>query len=143
MNLRVRCSTFFDITATGVKNRFYKARIPFTDNIGQSVTDDETWFRSRNQQSNWETINQIISLRTLPENISIPVCDKKSQQWSFEFDVVDPNSIASAEGPLGYLLGDCNNVPMILGLDEKPGLSAYLVSLGNEPNVIFKLVNNE
>ena len=61
----------------------------------------------------------------------------------FVVDVVDPNSIASTEGPLGYLLSDCNNVPMILGLDEKPGLPAYLVSLGNELNVTFKLLNNE
>jgi hypothetical protein len=143
MNLRVRCSTSFDITATGVKNRYYKARIPFTDNIGQRIVDDETWFRSRNQQSNWETINQIISLRTLPENISIPVYDSNLQQWSFEFDVVDPTSIASADGPLGYLLSDCNNVPMILGLNELGGLPAYLISIGNESNIAFKLLNNE
>ena len=141
MNLRVRCSTSFDITATGVKNRFYKSRIPFTDDTGQRITDDTTWTRSRNQQSNWETLNQIISLRTLPENITIPVYDKAVKRWNFEFDVIDPNSISSSGNDLGALINDCNNVPMILGLNEPAGQASFLIPTDSDTNIWFEVLN--
>jgi hypothetical protein len=140
MTLQIRCTTAFDITFTGVKNRFNKSRIPFTDEASQTIRDDDNWNRSRNQQSNWETITQVISLRTLPENISKTIYDSNTRCWSFDFTVIDPTSVATNENPLGLLLSDCIGVPMIIDLDEKLTATPMLIP---ESNIWFEVVNNE
>jgi len=139
--IRVKCSTLFDITETGIKNRSYKAKIVFKDSNGQEITSSGDWNRARNQQCNWETINQIISLRTLPENITSPVFVVTTKIWYFEFDVVDPASIFRDGNPVGYLLNDCVGVPMILGLDEIAGIASTIVSTGPDTNIWFELID--
>jgi hypothetical protein len=141
MTIRVKCRTQYDITETGVKNRSYKSKIVFKDNTGHEITSDGEWNLARNQQCNWETINQIISLRTLPENITRPVFVESTCMWHFEFDVVDPASIFRDGNPVGYLLNDCVGVPMILGLDEAAGIASTIVSDGPEANIWFDLIN--
>ena len=141
MTIRVKCSTQFDITETGIKNRSLKSRITFRDKTGHEITTAEEWNRARNQQCNWETINQIISLRTLPENITSPVRDADTDMWQFEFDVVDPASIFCNGNAVGYLLSDCVGVPMILGLDETAGIAASIISTGPEANIWFDLID--
>lgn len=136
--IRVRCRTQFDITETGVKNRSHKSRIAFRDKSGREITDDTAWNHARNQQSNWETINQVISLRTLPENISTPVYENGN--WQFEFNVVDPASIMCNGNPVGYLLNDCKGVPMVLGLNETLVTSAFIISDDTNSNIWFELI---
>jgi len=138
--IRVKCSTRFDITETGVKNRSHKARIVFRDATGREITNELEWNRARNQQCNWETVNQVISLRTLPENISRPVHKADVGIWSFEFAVVDPASITHDSNPVGYLLNDCADVPMILGLNETPNITPFLISSGPDANIWFELL---
>lgn len=140
MTLQVRCRTAFDITFTGVKNRFNKSRLPFTDDANHVISNDAEWVQSRNQQSNWETINQVISLRTLPENISKTTYDSNTGHWSFEFTIIDPTTVATSTHPLGLLLEDCNSVPMITDLNEK---LATVSMLTPEINIWFEVVNNE
>lgn len=124
MTVRIKCTTLFDITATGVKNRFHKSRLPFNDTTGKIIRSDLDWQRSRNQQSNWETVNQVISLRTLPEDISIPrLADNR---WTFEFTVVDPDTINRDNDPVAALKDDCTGVPMVLGLLEAGELGSLL-----------------
>ena len=139
--IRVKCSTLFDITETGVKNRSYKSKIAFKDSNGREITSDNAWNRARNQQCNWETINQIISLRTLPENITSPVFVEKTRTWYFEFDVVDPASIFRDGDPVGYLLNDCVGVPMISGLDEIAGIASTIINTGPDANIWFELID--
>jgi len=134
--MRVRCSTTFDITQTGVRHNMNRTKFPFLDQAGAMIRDEEQWTRSRNQQRNWETLMQIISLRTLPENISTPQRDQDS--WSFEFDVPTPGSVANIAGPLGQLAEDCQDVPMIVGLDETAGSSPCLAPGGN---VFFTVID--
>jgi len=141
MIIRVKCSTLFDITETGVKNRSYKSKIAFKDSTGHEITSDAEWNRARNQQCNWETVNQIISLRTLPENITRPVLVESIKTWYFEFDVVDPASIFRDGDPVGYLLNDCVGVPMILGLDEITGVASTIISTGPDANIWFELID--
>jgi hypothetical protein len=140
MIIRVKCSTLFDITETGVKNRSHKSKIVFKDKTGHEIKSDNEWNRARNQQCNWETVNQIISLRTLPENITSPIQDADTGIWHFEFNVVDPASILQDGNPVGYLLSDCAGVPMILGLDEAVGISAFMISTGPDANIWFDLI---
>ncbi len=136
--MRIRCTTTFDITTTGVKGNFNKNRVPFTDAAGCLVEDQASWSRSRNQQRNWETINQILSLRVLPINITLP--EKHDRAWTFEFEVEQPAGLESNGDPLGELKSDCRDVPMITGLDESPGISSMLM-VG--VNIDFDMVNDK
>ena len=138
---RIACTTKFDITATGVRSHFKETRMPFVDSSGEKIIDQMSWTRARNQQSNWETINQVISLRTLPENISDPVYDKQTETWGFEFDVINIESISLDTDILGALLRDCNGVPMILGLYESKGVSNVLSTSGADTNIWFDVID--
>lgn len=110
--MKISCRTLFDITATGVRSHYKSSRMPFRDDSGQPVETQEQWNRSRNQQRNWETVNQIISLRTLPQNITTPHKDQDS--WYFEFEVENPAALDLANNPVGALAQDCQGVPMIV-----------------------------
>ena len=132
--MRIICRTRFDITATGVRNSFYKNRA--------DAADTEQWTRSRNQQRNWETVNQIISLRTLPVNITPPkrVSQSGGNLWVFEFEVEQPATIGTDEDPMGILKADCRDVPMLTGLDEDPGVDGVLI-VGT--NIEFVVVSDK
>lgn len=140
MTVRIKCTTRFNITETGIRNRVFRSNMPFHDKTGRKIETQEQWQLARNQQSNWETVNQVISLRTLPERISTPVADSAAATWSFEFDVVDPGSIAVNNNPVGYLIADCDGVPMITGLGESADNSAFLSSAGDNSNIWFDVV---
>lgn len=114
---RIQCRTLFDITATGVRNH----------RRGDAMTEGQ-WQQARNQQRNWDTVNQIIALRTLPENISEP--SRQGQYWLFEFDVLDISTLGSATNDLSELIADSKGVPMITGLTETYRKLSYL-----EPDV--------
>ena len=106
----------------------------------RTITTQTEWQLSRNQQCNWETVNQVISLRTLPECISTPIVDSAAMTWSFEFDVVDPGSVAHNNNPVGYLLADCDGVPMMTGLGESSDNATFLSSQGTAANIWFDVV---
>lgn len=109
--MRIRCTTTVDITATGVKNRFYKSRMPFRDQLGRLIDTDAAWHQSRAQQSNWETVNQLISLRTLTEEVSLP--EHQQDNWQFEFEVTDAAAWSQDDDALGLLKQDCDQVPVM------------------------------
>jgi hypothetical protein len=142
MTVRIKCTTRFDITETGIRNRAYRPNIDLKDKTGQTIKTHQAWQKSRNQQCNWETVNQVISLRTLPERISTPVYDPAAATWSFEFDVVDPSSISHNSNPVGYLVADCNGVPMITGLEESNEQSTFLSSQASSANIWFDIVQH-
>ena len=129
MTLQVRCTTRFDITVTDVRNNFSRSRLPFHDATGFLIQDLTSWNRSRNQQRNWETINQIISLRILPENItkSYKITQNSESWWVFEFLVVQVAAIEFDKNPVGMLYKDCQDVPMLTGLDEDVGQQGRLI----------------
>ncbi len=138
MTQQIQCRTLFDITATGVRSHYRESRIPFIDDVGQHITDLTTWNRARNQQRNWETINQIISLRCLPERIGIP--RHSEQGWLFEFEVPNIASVERDGDDVGWLRHDATDIPMIIGLGENTGVDAML-----RPgiNIWFDIVNGK
>lgn len=141
MTTTIQCATLFDITETGVRNHTANARLPFQDQAGQEVDTEKAWVRSRNQQRNWETVNQILALRTLPENISSPVCGHTDQghTWQFEFDIPDLSAVSQGDAALSLLLQDCESVPMITGLQETADLEPALRTQGTDANIWFSL----
>jgi hypothetical protein len=139
MTVIIKCQTRFDITETGIRNNFNPNRIPLTDQAGHGITNHSDWQRSRNQQRNWETFNQIIMLRTLPEKILSP--KHKDGVWTFEFTVENPATVALGADPVGALTADAMNVPMIIDLDETEKIEPWIVTQGANVNTWFRLLD--
>lgn len=131
------CQTLFDITATGVTGHFRPTRLPFTDQAGQEISDQQAWNRSRNQQRNWETITQIIGLRTQIFDLQLPIKDRTGTRWMFEFET-EPNGVFGPDAdPTQILRSDADGVPMLLDLDNRPDLRPMLLTQGPEQNIWF------
>ena len=109
-------STLVDITATGVVR-------------SQGEHDIK-----RNQQRNYETVLQILSLRTQPHIISLPESEirfsnplvefgdmfkeQNHRVWNLFFTADFPEAYADDVSPVGSLLKDFEEIPIIAGLEE-------------------------
>lgn len=142
MTIRIKCKTIFDITATGVRNQFKEVQVPIKTDDGKTVTNFAEWACARNQQRNWETLNQLISLRTLPENISIPVHDEQSDTWSFEFDVINPETVSIENADLKLLLKDCTGVPMLKNIGNTD-IATEALETQSLANIWFYIITNK
>ena len=107
--------TLVDITATG---------------ITRHRTGQET---ARDQQRNWETVLQVIGLRSQPQLIEGPITAEfdidelsefgemyfgKQRVWIFCFGVEHEDVFLEDNDPVGGLDRDFAQVPIICGLDE-------------------------
>ena len=139
--MRVMCRTLFDCTWTGVTGHFRESQLPFTTKSGLVLQTQADWNRARNQHRNWESLLQILSLRTQPMNVTRPV--KQSDGWHFEFEVEAEGVLGSEFGSdnLAGLVADCEGVPMVTGLDEAHAVSATLHANGEDQNIWFTSVN--
>lgn len=140
--MKILCRTYFDCSPTGVTGHYRISHIPFDDQDGQPITDQSSWNYSRNQQRNWETINQLISLRTQPVDVRPAVCNKGVWQFVFEVDQPLVYSISGAEGDFDALVNECNGVPMITGLRETRTDEGVLITKGPNQNIWFEPINN-
>lgn len=140
MPVRIRCYTLFDITNTGVLNR---SKPP--------VDADDTWVSQRNTQCNFDTILQVISLRSQPEVVKAPEKTKNDPKcfgflhnvthyWMFEFEVQHPSVFENGIEKLGGLYADCENVPMITITEHHENMPAFLDSSKELKNIHFEIV---
>jgi hypothetical protein len=69
---------------------------------------------------------------------------KHKDGWHFEFDVESEGVLGSNFGSddLDGLVGDCEGVPMVTGLDEAEVVTATLHAQGVNQNIWFQTVNN-
>lgn len=149
MAFTVRCNTLFDITQTGVISR------------RNANNEDPSWVLQRNQQCNFDTIIQAISLRSQPENITATtkhnlsfkqqhnfglLFDKnittKVSFWTFDFDINYANVYNNGIHELGYLYVDCDKIPMIKCSTEWNRLPNYLDTEINTRNIYFEVIKN-
>ena len=135
--MKILCRTLFDCSCTGVTGHYRSSEIPFVDRSGQSVTDQATWTRSRNQQRNYETLLQIFGLRTQPQEISVPVRDNGSWSFSFESESEGVFQMHNNTDELAGLKLDCDGVPMMLSLQEGNGIDPMLCTNGSSQNIWF------
>ena len=136
--MKIICKTTFDCTYTGVTGNFRAGQIPFVSKAGVEIQDHTGWLQARNQQRNWETLLQIISLNAQPDIFKYP--EKIKDYWQFEFSV-ESNDVFGIDGstdPLAKLKQNCNGVPMITGLTQSadPG---EVLDPGN--NIWFDTIN--
>jgi len=135
------CQTLFDITATGVTGHCKSSRMPFQDRAGQTIDGEESWNRSRNQQRNWETLTQILSLRTQLFLLTDPVPDLTGTRWMFEFETESDGIYGSETDPVSILRSDANGVPMLLNLNNNPDIETVLITAGARQNIWFAPVS--
>ena len=139
--MRFSCTTLFDITATGVTGYFKLSRVPFEDRAGNTIQDVADWNRSRNQQRNWETVNQIIGMRT---QVLATAPQHTGSSWSFEFETETPGAYGTDADPVAVLYSDADGVPMLTDLDNNRELASVVVVSGPGQNIWFSpiTVNN-
>ena len=114
---RIRCWTLFDITHTGILNR-----------LSSTESVNEEWIHRRNTQCNFDTILQIISLRSQPDVVHLPEminCIDHSMFgeaysenetltcWKFDFEVHHSEVFTQNGVKFAALYEDCEGVPMI------------------------------
>lgn len=131
------CQTLFDVTVTGVTGHFKIVRMPFVDLAGQPISCHDMWNRSRNQQRNWETLTQILSLRTQLFDLTAPIKDSTGTRWMFEFETDRDGAFGSVDDPTEILRSDADGVPMLLDLDNRSDLLPVLRTHGSHQNIWF------
>jgi len=146
MSHRICCYTLFDITQTGVLNR-----------SKPQETDVQDWILKRNTQCNFDTILQVISLRSQPDIIKIPTKNiitdtdlekfgflftideaNPSYYWKFEFEVQHSSVFENGIVQFGALNKDCEGVPMILCPNQISGLMPFLNVTDELRNIYFE-----
>lgn len=136
--MRFSCRTTFDITVTGVVGHYKSAKLPFTDRSGQNIADADSWNLARNQQRNWETLTQLISLRSQIFNLTDSV--KNDNTWSFEFEVETAGIFGPDDDPVAVLREDAAGIPMININETQNKSSAILITSGHDQNIWFELI---
>ena len=113
--------------------------------------------KERNQQRNWETVQQVLSLRAQllsfdylgvmeddVKNYSFGI-DYRGQHriWQFEFTVEHEDVYSLGHDRYGALKDDFKITPIILGLDEtaRPSVPLFYAS-GSEKNIYFITVQD-
>ncbi len=113
--------------------------------------------RMRNKQRNWETVVQILGLRTqimrinqlktetkdLSQHAFGSDYQDKQRVWTFEFEVEFENLYLNDQDPYGILKKDFAQSPMLLGLDETviPPIALFYTD-GPSKNIYFISVAN-
>ena len=139
--IKIKVKTLFDITATGVTGHYKSSRIPFSDAAGNIIDNLDTWARARNQQRNWETLTQLISLRTQIMDLVDPTVN--GNFWQFEF-TTETEIFNDGTDPVGVLKADSDGVPMLRELDNDPDIDSVLITDGSQQNIWFssEAINN-
>jgi hypothetical protein len=135
--MKFACQTLFDITATGVTGHCKTTRMPFQDHAVQVIQDTASWNRSRNQQRNWETLTQILSLRTQLFEITDPIPDQTGTRWMFEFETETEGVYGPNDDPVSVLRSDAAGVPMLRELNNDPDVDTVLITEGVRQNIWF------
>lgn len=145
--IKIRTYTLFDITRTNVRTRRH----------GETV-HDASLIRQSNQQTNFETVLQIIGISSQPEDITDPEKEMKQLNsgmwgtdydkkirvpvWSFDFTVNYQEVFSIGNNSLGKLLQDCQGVPMITDLDEYSLIQNIMSVLSHDKNIHFEIIND-
>jgi hypothetical protein len=144
-------NTLVDITKTDTISQFTHQLLPYTDAAGVLITTEARWNISRQQQSNYETLVQILSLRGTPVHIDSPIRTlntSQSQQmfdpqykyhtyyWSLIF-IVEYTGLYfnhATNEEFGELKKDFNNVPINHNLTETVEFKTPVWSI-DTPNI--------
>ena len=139
----IKIRTLYDCTQTGTVGRPRQESFPLTDRAGFKINSLEDWSRSRNKQRNFESLIQVVSLRTQPFDITTPTFNIDNNCWEFSFVIEFDNIYSIGDDDLAGLRADFSNVPMITNLEEKLPLSGFIVVDGENQNIWFEYFSNK
>jgi hypothetical protein len=144
--VKIICRTLIDITRTNVNSR--RNRLDTDGGVNDIV-------KRRGQQSNFETILQVISMRAQPEDITDPEKAMKSLKdedwgteyrnstkvpvWEFSFTVAYEEVFSNGTDKLAFLVEDCTGVPVITKLDEWAMVQGKLDTTPQWKNITFRI----
>lgn len=134
--MKIACRTLFDCSPTGTTGHFRASDLPRQDRLGNDIVDQFTWNRSRNQQRNWETLLQVVQLRSQIDIIEQP--ERNSDGWHWQF-AVEQDSVYGQD--FSALYQDGAGVPMIVGLGEIGVTGSVLITAGPSQNIWFQAIN--
>lgn len=149
--VKIECYCLFDIAATGVTGNLKNVTLPFTTKTGLVIQDEMEMSRARNRQRNFDTLLQLIGLRTQIFNVAHPEMvpaqpmfpDPHTACRRFSFEI-EPQSQWLVDGDEFWILKqDSDGTPMITGLEESPNISAVIRTIGPNPNIIFQHVQDK
>lgn len=150
---KISCYCLFDITPTGVTGHQRQTSYPFTTRKGQVIQDQRQLNLARNQQRNWDTVLQLIGLRTqifetsdpeiIENNNIFPNAPAGARVWSFSFEVEPQAQWLVDNDEFWVLKHDSERTPMILGLNETALLEPWITALGNNINIIYHAQENK
>lgn len=131
--MRIVIKTLVDVTKTGVRRKEQGDAIKLA------------------QQSNFQTLQQIINLRSLIEENADPAVETtkvdgqfgskfkgEHRVWTYEFIIDRPEVFSDGDDPIGFLKEDFEKIPVIGALTEtieKP--SSFIVKDKNKTNITF------
>ena len=123
-------STTIDITPSGVRRK----------------TDDPDWLMKRNQQRNYDTLMQVISLRCQPLDTDDQTLDlsrfdtEMKRYWVLTF-TVDRDDVLGKAGEL--FLEDVHGIPVVPGLTEtEPSFPPQFMAKGALKNIDITVMSH-
>lgn len=147
--MKIVCTTLFDITKTNASSRRNRLDSDFSN---------DSLSKERGQQTNFETLLQVLSMRAQPENITDPEKSMtklsdgvwgneyrnktKIPQWQFSFTVDQISSYSDSITELGGLQRDCIDVPMVTNLEEWRGVPPQLRVDSTMRNIKFEVIQD-
>jgi hypothetical protein len=141
--IKIQCYSRFDITATGVTISPKQVTFPFETRQGLIFRSSQDLTKARNQQRNFDTLMQLIGLRTqvfnasVPERLEDPPLFPGCRAWRFDFEVEPKSQWLVDDDDFWLLKHDSQGTPMIISLDESSPLDPWIVTDGNNPNIIY------
>lgn len=113
--------------------------------------------RQRGQQSNFETVLQIVGMRGQPEEITDPEKTMESitrsqrwgtsysnkskvPVWEFTFEVNQPQVFNDGISDIGNLIKDSHGIPIVTGLDEWSKIANTIDTTDELRNIYFEVV---
>jgi hypothetical protein len=139
------CVTLIDITKTDAVRHW-----------NPSMDESESDYNlRRNQQRNYQTMLQLISLRSQPVYLSDPVkfinrdltdlgfgtTFTTETTWAFSFGYEQVDLFLTDSHPFGALLSDMNNVPIILNLMETADITSPMLNT-SDSEIINTVIYN-
>ena len=147
---RYQIKTLIDISSTGMISEFRdNIPLPFVDDLGNIINNVETWNISRNEQRNWETLVQCISIRAQPIMLQEPSSKTvsvgslgfgykgKHKVWTMEFGFENADIFKDGGDPVKLLTDQLDIIPILTNLHETANITSNaLVTTGLKVNTL-------
>lgn len=145
---KVECLCLFDITATAINGHQRNIEYPYISKTGTMVNNHQELAQARNQQRNLDTVLQLIGMRTQVFEITdseittdIPAefawAGTDVRVWRFTFEVEPLSQWSIDNDDFWILKNDSDRTPMLIGLTETAQMEPWLVTQGNNVNIIY------